>query len=498
MAVSAATPTSDPIESPPSQVDCLLCSYAWLQPAFGRYLYSMLIEPGLGAGKVLTRWNVQVDTTKAGRDDKGQPRTPRKVDAEELQKALSITVRKAGIAGIRVHNRLFVDGVRPDVVDGLLPDREQPPSPVVARHEIRHAILHATEAARTYLCIELPAWNGELLVTVYVRAVEYGDDLYVEFYAYVLLPLHPVIASAEKLPVSPYGRAVHVARWTGPIGLRLLRDAPRTLIMSARWRWFLARRPARQRRLIRKSAYFDYGASRGIRAAVAAQHRDRRFATKPQLALTMIERALDAGMPAGWVTADEAYGGDSKFRIALQRRRVGYVVAVACRQKIPTEPGSARADTLTAAAPVLAWKRRSCGPGAKGERLYDWAAATLPDTGTADHGYQRWLLVRRSIVKPAELAYYLCYGPADTTDEHLIKIAGSRWAIEECFQTAKGQVGLDEYQARRYNAWYRHITLAMLAHAFLAVTATTAGKDDRPKTGSSPSPSTKPAVCWHT
>ena len=262
---------------------------------------------------------------------------------------------------------------------------------------------------------------------------------------------------------------------------------------------FLAYTGPRGRTLIDRELYLPTrwcdDPERRTEAGISA---DVRFATKPQLALKMIERALDAGMPAGWVTADEAYGGDSKFRIALQRRRVGYVVAVACRQKIPTEDGSARADTLAAAAPALAWKRRSCGPGAKGERLYDWAAATLPDTGTADHGYQRWLLVRRSISKPAELAYYLCYGPAGTTDEHLIKIAGSRWAIEECFQTAKGQVGLDEYQVRRYDAWYRHITLAILAHAFLAVTATTAGKDDRPKTGSSLSPSTRPAVCWHT
>ena len=234
--------------------------------------------PFVGVGRLLTRWNVQIDTTKAAKDDKGRPRTLLPVNAEELQKALSVTVRKTGIDGIRVNNRLFVDGVRTDAVDGLLPDPEKPPSPVIARGEIRRAILHATETARTYLCIEKPAWSGELVVNVFVRAVEYGSDLYVEFYAYVLLPLHPIVASAEKLPVSPAGRAVHAARWTVPIGLRLLRDAPRTLLMTARWRRYIARRPALQRRHIRKSAAFNYGAHSGIRAAVAARHRDRLFA----------------------------------------------------------------------------------------------------------------------------------------------------------------------------------------------------------------------------
>jgi hypothetical protein len=99
------------------------------------------------------------------------------------------------------------------------------------------------------------------------------------------------------------------------------------------------------------------------------------------------------------VTADEAYGNDSKFRIWLQQRQVSHVLAVACKQKIPTETGSSRADTLAAATLALAWKRRSCGPGAKGQRLYDWAVATLPDTGTADHGHTRWLLIRRSITQ---------------------------------------------------------------------------------------------------
>jgi SRSO17 transposase len=224
-----------------------------------------------------------------------------------------------------------------------------------------------------------------------------------------------------------------------------------------------------------------------------------KFATKPAQGLTMLERALDAGIPAKWVTADEAYGKDSKFRLGLQRRHVAYVLAVACNQKIPTETGSSRADTLAARAPDPAWKRRSCGDGVKGPRLYDWAAATLPDTGTAEHGYRRWLLIRRSITDPTELAYYLCYGPDGTSDDELIRVAGTRWAVEECFQTAKNEVGLDDYQVRRYNAWYRHITLAMWAHAFLAVTAAASkGAATPSETNSSPSPSARSDVSWHT
>jgi len=150
---------------------------------------------------------------------------------------------------------------------------------------------------------------------------------------------------------------------------------------------FLAYASSRGRALVDRELYLpqqwcadaERRAEAGIDSAV-------RFATKPALALAMIERALDAGMPACWVAADEAYGQDSKFRLGLQKRQVGYVLAVPRSQKIPTEGGAARADALAAAAPELAWKRRSCGDGAKGPRLYDWAVASLPDTGTAARG----------------------------------------------------------------------------------------------------------------
>ena len=220
------------------------------------------------------------------------------------------------------------------------------------------------------------------------------------------------------------------------------------------------------------------------------------FATKPALARVMLGRALDAGVPARWATADEAYGQDHKFRVFCEQRRLGYVVAVPRSQS--TGPGTgygntgSRADALAAAAPAQAWKRLSAGDGAKGPRLHDWAMATLPDAG---EGFERWLLIRRSITDPGDLAYYLCFGPAGTTIDQLVRIAGSRWAIEECFQSAKNETGLDHYQVRRYDAWHRHITLAMLAAGDLAVTAATSPKA---RAVWSPSPQPRSAVSWHT
>jgi SRSO17 transposase len=236
------------------------------------------------------------------------------------------------------------------------------------------------------------------------------------------------------------------------------------------------------------------------RCREAAIPDDAVFATKTELARTMLARALDGGVPAAWVTADEAYGKDGKFRAFLEQRRIGYVVAVPCDQAIAGSAGTSRADILAAHAPAQAWKRRSCGDGAKGPRVYDWAAASLPEDGSEAPGWTRYLLVRRSLTRNArgelELAYYLCCAPAGTTDEDLIRVAGSRWAIEECFQTAKTQTGLDQYQVRRYDAWYRHVTLAMLAHAYLSVTAATAPK--ALAAASSRSRSARSAVSWHT
>ncbi|WP_243715233.1 IS701 family transposase [Micromonospora sp. KC207] len=261
---------------------------------------------------------------------------------------------------------------------------------------------------------------------------------------------------------------------------------------------FLAYASPHARTLIDRELYLPRGwcddPARRTEAGIAASVG---FATKPALGLRMLERAIAAGLPARWVTADEAYGQDSKFRTWLQQQRIGYVLAVPRNQRVPTTAGNSRPDVLAANAPVLAWKRRSCGDGAKGPRLYDWAVASLPGT---DDGCGHWLLIRRSITDPKDLAYYLCFGPAGTLDEDLIRVAGTRWAIEECFQTAKTEVGLDHYQVRRYDAWYRHITLVLWAHSYLAVTTAQTKRETRNliMNSSCPSASARSAVSWHT
>jgi SRSO17 transposase len=187
------------------------------------------------------------------------------------------------------------------------------------------------------------------------------------------------------------------------------------------------------------------------------------FATKPELARAMIERALAAGLPFGWFTADEAYGDNGPLREWLEKTGIAYVVAVSCDHRVPIGAGTAiRADTLAAKIPARGWQRVSCGAGAKGERLYDWALA--------DAGPSHYLLIRRS-VSTGELAFYRCWAPKGATLTELVRVAGSRWAVEECFRAAKNEAALDHYRVRKHTAWYRHITLAMCACAWLAVTA---------------------------
>ncbi|WP_213571064.1 transposase [Rhodococcus sp. USK13] len=157
---------------------------------------------------------------------------------------------------------------------------------------------------------------------------------------------------------------------------------------------------------------------------------------------------------------------------------MSYVLATSVNQRVITVDGAElRADTAIAALPAQAWRTRSAGDGAKGERLYDWARAPIRGLNWPTTGY--WLLARRSRTDPEDLAYYLCHSPARTTLTELVTVAGTRWAIEETFQTAKGQTGLDHYQVRQYAGWYRHITLSMLAHTFLTVTRSKRGPRTR-------------------
>lgn len=196
----------------------------------------------------------------------------------------------------------------------------------------------------------------------------------------------------------------------------------------------------------------------------------------------MIVHTLETGLPVRWVTADEIYGSDRRFRELLKRRGISYVVAISCRAYLFHNGLRTRVDEHTAAFGKRMWKRLSCGAGAKGERVYEWAMISWPDLvwGNAaperrdlDHrvesGFTKALLVRRSLKDPDEKAYYYSYAPTGTPLQKLVEIAGARWAIEECFEQAKQLTGLDEYEVRSWSGWYRHVTLSMFAHAMLAV-----------------------------
>jgi SRSO17 transposase len=205
------------------------------------------------------------------------------------------------------------------------------------------------------------------------------------------------------------------------------------------------------------------------------------FQTKPALACRMLARALEAGVPAGWVTADAVYGGDYRLRALLEARELRYVVGVAANQAVWSGWDQLRIDALLDALPEDAWERLSCGDGAKGPRLYDWAAVRL---NCPVAGWERWALARRSLSEPQDLAYYLVFVPAGTTLEAVVAVAGRRWTIEEALAEAKGEVGLDEYEVRSWTGWYRHITLALVAHAFLAAIRARTGQ--APKGGLMP------------
>jgi SRSO17 transposase len=190
------------------------------------------------------------------------------------------------------------------------------------------------------------------------------------------------------------------------------------------------------------------------------------FATKPALAKAMIGRALDAGTPARWVAGDEVYGADPGLRGDLHTRRVGYVLAVAKNHRVLVGTGRHRAAELVAGLPARAWQRISAGPGAKGHRWYDWALVEV----TEDVPGQHWLLIRRN-PRTGELAFYRAYSPTPVPLAALVAVAGRRWAVEESFQTGKELAALDEHQVRGWTSWHRWTVLAMLAHAFLSVTA---------------------------
>jgi SRSO17 transposase len=208
------------------------------------------------------------------------------------------------------------------------------------------------------------------------------------------------------------------------------------------------------------------------RRAEAAIPEEAVFATKPVLAGQMIERALDAGVLCAWVLGDEAHGSDHKLRAALEQRQQPFVLTVRSTEQFwavrAKKTGWYTAAELTAARPASAWQCHSAGARTKGECLYDWARVPLARRpGPTQPHWQHWLLIRRRRQDPDDVTYYVVFAPANTSLATLARVAGMRWTVEECFEMAKQEVGLDDYEVRSWHGWYRHITLAMLALAIL-------------------------------
>jgi len=192
---------------------------------------------------------------------------------------------------------------------------------------------------------------------------------------------------------------------------------------------------------------------------------DLEFATKPELALEMIQEATSAGMAYKWVTGDCAYGDYDKLRKWLEENEKCYVLNISRKEYIDNESVGVMLSKL----PSDGWFEASCGDGSKGARVYDWYI--LETSGVTPIGFKHVMLVRRSKSDPEEMKAFLAFAPKDTPAQKLIEVAGTRWTVEMCFKESKGEVGLDQYEVRSYDSWYKHITFAMAALALITVLA---------------------------
>jgi SRSO17 transposase len=211
---------------------------------------------------------------------------------------------------------------------------------------------------------------------------------------------------------------------------------------------------------------------------------DVKFKTKPQLALRMFKDAFKAGVKAAWVTADSVYSS-SEVRRYLEDRKQPFVLGISTQFMLRFPEGDrlrqARVAELFAELKAKDWQRLSAGQGSKGERFFDWAWLRLSDLSKdagstsksqAKGKFDKWVLARRSVQDPKDMAYYIVFAPSTTTFQEVIRVAGTRWVIETGFEAVKNEAGLDEYEVRSWIAWYRHITLSLLAYAFLVVIRT--------------------------
>lgn len=214
------------------------------------------------------------------------------------------------------------------------------------------------------------------------------------------------------------------------------------------------------------------------RAGIPDEHP---FATKPELARQMLERAFEADVRLAWVTGDSVYGDDRALRGWLEERKQAYVLAVSGKESVWLTDEQRQIKTILAELSSAGWERLSAGAGSKGPRLYAWRR--LEVSAPAQQGWKRFLLIRRSISDPRKMTGYIVFARAHTTLTELVRVAGMRWTVEESIECAKGEVGLDHYEVRSFTGWYRHMTLAMWASAFLSVIRQQTGAEVAPKKG---------------
>ena len=204
-----------------------------------------------------------------------------------------------------------------------------------------------------------------------------------------------------------------------------------------------------------------------VRRKKAGVPKELTFQTKPQMALEMIKEATSAGVPYTWVTGDCVYGDYTDIRTWLENNQKCYVMCLSGKAHVWMGSKQYSISSILKNLQEEDWFEASCGDGSKGARVYDWQVIEI-NPGTVS-GFKRSVLIRRSKTSPDDLRAYICFAPVDTTKQKLVEVAGCRWTVETCFKESKSEVGLDQYEVRSYDGWYKHITLACIAIAFLTV-----------------------------
>lgn len=249
--------------------------------------------PFVGSGNHLGAWKLSVDLTKAATDPTGRQRTVRPFDVSDLHRELTLAVRRSGVPGLEVHNRLHVAGSAAVRVPGLLPDPHHRPRPVVDRDFVRLGIVKPRPEARTYLCMEHSSWGGELVVSAFVRAEIVSGHLFVEYHAYVLLPLREELCSGDLLPQTPWDVTRSVLRGVRTAGWRMLVGSPKRLHRHALAAQAARRRFAVEREQVRRRRGGDYGARVSIREVVGDTRRVHLYAyADEELYLGLMQRRV--------------------------------------------------------------------------------------------------------------------------------------------------------------------------------------------------------------